>query len=129
MNKGNLRSFIVWTILAFALLGLYNFVQGPIISSDQSEISFSQLLAEVDAGNISDVEIAGDNITGHYSDGREFETFSPSDPTLVQRLYNSGVSITAKPQKNGGPTLIGVLISWFPMLLLIAVWIFFQLII
>ena len=126
MNKGNLRSFIVWTILAFALLGLYNFVQGPIISSDQSEISFSQLLAEVDAGNISDVEIAGDNITGHYSDGREFETFSPSDPTLVQRLYNSGVSITAKPQKNGGPTLIGVLISWFPMLLLIAVWIFFM---
>ena len=112
--------------MAFALLGLYNFVQGPIISSEQSEISFSQLLAEVDAGNISDVEIAGDNITGHYTDGREFETFSPSDPTLVQRLYNSGVSITAKPQKDGGPTLIGVLISWFPMLLLIAVWIFFM---
>ena len=126
MNNGNLRSFIVWTILAFALLGLYNFVQGPIISSDQSEISFSQLLAEVDAGNISDVEIAGDNITGHYTDGREFETFAPSDPTLVQRLYNSGVSITAKPMKDGGPTLIGVLISWFPMLLLIAVWIFFM---
>ena len=126
MNNGNLRSFIVWTILAFALLGLYNFVQGPIIPSDQSELSFSQLLAEVDAGNISDVEIAGDNITGHYTDGREFETFAPSDPTLVQRLYNGGVSITAKPQKDGGPTLIGVLISWFPMLLLIAVWIFFM---
>ncbi len=126
MNNGNLRSFIVWAILAFALLGLYNFVQGPIISSDQSELSFSQLLAEVDAGNISDVEIAGDNITGHYTDGREFETFAPSDPTLVQRLYDGGVSITAKPQKDGGPTLIGVLISWFPMLLLIAVWIFFM---
>tara|TARA_B100000929_G_scaffold288498_1_gene277100 strand:+ start:3958 stop:5871 length:1914 start_codon:yes stop_codon:yes gene_type:complete len=126
LNNGNLRSFIVWAILAFALLGLYNFVQGPIISSDQSELSFSQLLAEVDAGNISDVEIAGDNITGHYTDGREFETFAPSDPTLVQRLYNGGVSITAKPQKDGGPTLIGVLISWFPMLLLIAVWIFFM---
>jgi len=126
LNNGNLRSFIVWTILAFALLGLYNFVQGPIIPSDQSELSFSQLLAEVDAGNISDVEIAGDNITGHYTDGREFETFAPSDPTLVQRLYNGGVSITAKPQKDGGPTLIGVLISWFPMLLLIAVWIFFM---
>tara|TARA_B100001245_G_scaffold171339_1_gene130020 strand:- start:694 stop:2607 length:1914 start_codon:yes stop_codon:yes gene_type:complete len=126
LNNGNLRSFIVWAILAFALLGLYNFVQGPIISSDQSELSFSQLLAEVDAGNISDVEIAGDNITGHYTDGREFETFAPSDPTLVQRLYDGGVSITAKPQKDGGPTLIGVLISWFPMLLLIAVWIFFM---
>ncbi|MEE3294871.1 MAG: ATP-dependent zinc metalloprotease FtsH [Pseudomonadota bacterium] len=126
MNNGNLRSFIVWAILAFALLGLYNFVQGPIISSDQSEISFSQLLAEVDAGNISDVEIAGDNITGHYTDGREFETFAPSDPTLVQRLYKGGVSITAKPQKDGGPTLIGVLISLFTMLLLIAVWIFFM---
>ena len=126
MNNGNLKNFLVWAILAFSLLGLYNLVQGPMTGPIQSEISFSQLLAEVDNGNVTDVEISGDSISGHFSDGRGFSTFAPSDPTLIQRLYDKGVVINAKPTKEGGPTLLGVLISWFPMLLLIAVWIFFM---
>ena len=126
MNNGNLRNFIVWVILAFSLLGLYNLIDNPIVSKNQSEITFSQLLAEVDAGNVVDVEISGDNISGHYSDGRSFKTFAPSDPTLIDRLYNRGVSISAKPEKEGGSIFLNVLISWFPMLLLIAVWIFFM---
>ena len=126
MNNGNLRNFIVWVILAFSLLGLYNLIDNPIVSKSQSEITFSQLLAEVDAGNVVDVEISGDNISGHYSDGRSFKTFAPSDPTLIDRLYNRGVSISAKPEKEGGSIFLNILISWFPMLLLIAVWIFFM---
>ena len=126
MNNGNLRNFIVWVILAFSLLGLYNLIDNPIVSKNQSEITFSQLLAEVDAGNVLDVEISGDNISGHYSDGRSFKTFAPSDPTLIDRLYNRGVSISAKPEKEGGSIFLNILISWFPMLLLIAVWIFFM---
>ena len=126
MNNGNLRNFIVWIILAFSLLGLYNLIDNPIVSKNQSEITFSQLLAEVDAGNVVDVEISGDNISGHYSDGRSFKTFAPSDPTLIDRLYDRGVSISAKPEKEGGSIFLNILISWFPMLLLIAVWIFFM---
>jgi len=126
VNNGNLRNFIVWVILAFSLLGLYNLIDNPIVSKSQSEITFSQLLAEVDAGNVVDVEISGDNISGHYSDGRSFKTFAPSDPTLIDRLYNRGVSISAKPEKEGGSIFLNILISWFPMLLLIAVWIFFM---
>ena len=126
MNNGNFRNFIVWIILAFSLLGLYNLIDNPIVSKNQSEITFSQLLAEVDAGNVVDVEISGDNISGHYSDGRSFKTFAPSDPNLIDRLYNRGVSISAKPEKEGGSIFLNILISWFPMLLLIAVWIFFM---
>ena len=126
MNNGNLRNFIVWIILAFSLLGLYNLIDNPIVSKNQSEITFSQLLAEVDAGNVVDVEISGDNISGHYSDGRSFKTFAPSDPNLIDRLYNRGVSISAKPEKEGGSIFLNILISWFPMLLLSAVWIFFM---
>ena len=126
MNNGNLRNFIVWIILAFSLLGLYNLIDNPVVSKNQSEITFSQLLAEVDAGNVVDVEISGDNISGHYSDGRSFKTFAPSDPNLIDRLYNRGVSISAKPEKEGGSIFLNILISWFPMLLLIAVWIFFM---
>ena len=126
MNNGNLRNLIVWVILAFSLLGLYNLIDNPMAVNNQSEITFSQLLAEVDAGNVVDVEISGDNISGHYSDGRAFKTFAPSDPTLIERLYNRGVSISAKPSNEGGSVLLNILISWFPMLLLIAVWIFFM---
>jgi len=126
VNNGNLRNFIVWIILAFSLLGLYNLIDNPVVSKNQSEITFSQLLAEVDAGNVVDVEISGDNISGHYSDGRSFKTFAPSDPNLIDRLYNRGVSISAKPEKEGGSIFLNILISWFPMLLLIAVWIFFM---
>jgi len=126
LNNGNIRNFIVWTILAFSLLGLYNLIDNPAVINEKTEITFSQLLAEVDSGNVVDVEISGDNISGHYSDGRSFETFSPSDPTLIERLYNRGVSISAKPTKEGGSVLLNILISWFPMLLLIAVWIFFM---
>ena len=106
MNNGNLKNFLVWAILAFSLLGLYNLVQGPMTGPIQSEISFSQLLAEVDNGNVTDVEISGDSISGHFSDGRGFSTFAPSDPTLIQRLYDKGVVINAKPTKEGGPTLL-----------------------
>ena len=109
MNNGNLRNFIVWVILAFSLLGLYNLIDNPIVSKNQSEITFSQLLAEVDAGNVVDVEISGDNISGHYSDGRSFKTFAPSDPTLIDRLYNRGVSISAKPEKEGGSIFLNIL--------------------
>ena len=126
MNNGNIRNLIVWVILAFSLLGLYNLIDNPIAVNNQTEITFSQLLAEVDAGNVIDVEISGDDISGHYSDGRSFKTFAPSDPTLIERLYNRGVSISAKPAKEGGSVLLNILISWFPMLLLIAVWIFFM---
>ena len=126
MNNGNIRNLIVWIILAFSLLGLYNLIDNPMVVKNETEISFSQLLAEVDSGNVIDVEISGDNISGHYSDGRSFKTFAPSDPTLIERLYNRGVSISAKPEKEGGSVLLNILISWFPMLLLIAVWIFFM---
>ena len=111
MNNGNLRNLIVWVILAFSLLGLYNLIDNPIAVNNQTEITFSQLLAEVDAGNVIDVEISGDDIAGHYSDGRSFKTFAPSDPTLIERLYNRGVSISAKPAKEGGSVLLNILIS------------------
>ncbi len=70
--------------------------------------------------------IAGNTITGHFTDGRNFQTYAPNDPNLVDKLNQKGVKITAKPSEDDVPSLLGVLVSWFPMLLLIAVWIFFM---
>ena len=125
MNS-NFRNFAIWVIIALLLIALFNMFQNPSNRARANEISFSQLLTEVDNGKIRDVTIAGNQITGQYTDGNPFQTYAPNDPSLVQRLHDKNVKITAKPSDEDVPSLMGVLVSWFPMLLLIAVWIFFM---
>ncbi|PKQ09358.1 MAG: cell division protein FtsH [Alphaproteobacteria bacterium HGW-Alphaproteobacteria-12] len=123
----NFKNFAVWVLGALLLIALFNLFQNPAPQNGAgSEITFSRLLSDVDAGSVSAVTIQGEKISGTYSDGRKFSTYAPSDPSLVDRLYNKGVAITAKPSDENVPSLVGVLVSWFPMLLLIAVWIFFM---
>ncbi|MFD0986514.1 ATP-dependent zinc metalloprotease FtsH [Methyloligella solikamskensis] len=125
MNS-NFRNFAIWVFIGLLLIALFNLFQSPSSHVRGSEISFSQLLSDVDNGSVQDVTISGSQITGHYQDGRTFQTYAPNDPGLVERLYNKDVKITAKPSEDDVPSLMGVLVSWFPMLLLIAVWIFFM---
>jgi len=125
MNS-NFRNFAIWVFILLLLLALFNLFQNPSVRVRGNEISFSQLLTEVEGGSIQDVTIAGNQITGHFNDGRSFQTYAPTDPGLVDKLHQKGVKITAKPSEDDVPSLLGVLVSWFPMLLLIAVWIFFM---
>ena len=123
----NLKNVALWLFIAFIAFGLFNLFGGPGSDNSRSiELTYSQFLDEVDAGSITDVEIKGKDITGKYSDGRSFKTYEPNDPTLVDRLNQRGVNISAVPLDDGYPSLLGILISWFPMLLLIGVWIFFM---
>jgi len=122
----NFRNFAVWVIIALLLVALFNLFQGPAQRTSANEVSFSQLLAEVDNGKVRDVTISGNTITGHFSDGRAFQTYAPANADFVNRFYDQGVTITAKPVTDDVPSLLDVFVSWFPMLLLIAVWIFFM---
>jgi cell division protease FtsH len=123
----NLKNVALWIFIAFIAFGLFNLFGGPGSDNSRSiELTYSQFLDEVDAGSITDVVIKGKDITGKYSDGRSFKTYEPNDPTLVDRLNERGVNISAVPLDDGYPSLLGILISWFPMLLLIGVWIFFM---
>ena len=123
----NTRNLIVWVVVGLLLVSLFNFFQESQTSPDAREINFSQFVAEVEAGNVEEVVISGDSITGRLADGRRFSSYAPpNDPTLVNRLTERGVSITAKPDTSNAPTIWGILLSWFPMLLLIGVWVFFM---
>ncbi|MGB1965972.1 MAG: ATP-dependent zinc metalloprotease FtsH [Candidatus Micropelagos thuwalensis] len=123
----NTRNLIVWVVVGLLLLSLFNFFQESPTSSNAREINFSQFVAEVEAGNVEEVVISGDSITGKLADGRRFSSYAPpNDPTLINRLTERGVSITAKPDTSNAPTIWGILLSWFPMLLLIGVWVFFM---
>jgi cell division protease FtsH len=88
------------------------------------DISFSQLLTEVDQNHVRDVVIQGPEIHGTFTNGSSFQTYAPNDPTLVQRLYNGKVSITAKPPGDNVPWFVSLLVSWLPFIALIGVWIF-----
>ncbi|MGE3064354.1 MAG: ATP-dependent zinc metalloprotease FtsH [Hyphomicrobiaceae bacterium] len=126
MNS-NFRNFAIWVIIGLLLLALFNLFQNPTQSRRGNEISYSDLLAGVDAGNISDVVIAGRRITGTYRDkSGTFTTIAPDDPNLVERLNKKGVKITARPSEDEVPSILSVLVNWFPMLLLIGVWVFFM---
>ena len=123
----NLKNLLMWAIIIFLSIGLFNMFQDPKkISSNNSEMAFSKFLSEVDSGRVVEVQIQGNNISGVLSDGNNFTTFSPNYPNLVEKLSDKGVSITASPKEDKMPSLLGILLSWFPMLLLIGVWIFFM---
>jgi len=126
VNVGkNLTLWVVIALLVFALFNLFqggsSYTRGPHVP-----LAFSDFLAAVESNEIRDVTIQGSNISGHYRDGRNFATYAPDDPGLVQRLHKQGVRISAMPASEEAPTLWGLLMSWFPMLLLVGVWIFFM---
>ncbi len=122
----NLRNLMMWGVIVLLVLGLYNLFQNPGSIAGKTEMPFSTFLTEVDKGNIVSVDIRGSEISGNFRDGKGFKTYSPNYPNLVEKLSAKGVSITAGPREEKGPSLWGIILSWFPMLLLIGVWIFFM---
>ena len=94
--------------------------------NQKNNIIFSEFLSEVENGRVVQVEIQGNNVNGVLSNGQNFSTYVPNDPNLIEKLSEKGVSISASPLDEKMPSLFGILLSWFPMLLLIAVWVFFM---
>ena len=123
----NFKNLIMWGIIVLLSVGLFNLFQDPSkINIPSDNVPFSKFLSEVDSGRVVEVEIRGNNINGVLSDGSKFSTFSPNYPNLVEKLSDKEVSIIAAPLEEKMPSLLGILLSWFPMLLLIAVWVFFM---
>ncbi|MCH8214451.1 MAG: ATP-dependent zinc metalloprotease FtsH [Proteobacteria bacterium] len=124
MNFG--RNLALWVIIALLVFSLFNLFQGSSRQEAQAQLAFSDFVTAVESGEIRDVTMQGNTITGHYKDGRNFSTYAPDDANLVAKLTEGRVRISAVPADDGTPTFWGILISWFPMLLLIGVWIFFM---
>ncbi len=121
------RNIILWVIIVVLMVGLFNMFQGSSTREEQSEVAYSQFLAEVERGEVSSVVIEGDQITGTYKNNRPgFIVYAPDDPKLVERLVERDVLVKAKKPDGGLLALLMVLLNWFPMLLLIGVWIFFM---
>jgi len=122
----NMKNLMMWGVIVLLVAGLFNLFQKPNTQINSSQIPFSDFLNNLEDGRIVQVNIKGNNIEGILSDGTSFKTYAPNDPNLVEKLSSKGVNITATPIEDKMPSLLGILLSWFPMLLLIGVWVFFM---
>jgi len=122
----NLKNLMMWGVIVLLIVGLFNLFKNPKHPVASDTVPFSSFLKNVEDGRVVRVEIKGNDIEGVLADGTAFKTYAPNDPNLVEKLASKGVNITAAPQDNQMPSLWGILLSWFPMLLLIGVWVFFM---
>ncbi len=117
------KNLALWLVLGLMFLLLFNVFTRQ--HSREPEVVFSDFWASVEKGDVQEVTIQGNHIQGKYQSGESFKTFTPGDPDLVKMLRDRKVRIAAKPEDES-PWYMVLLVNWFPMLLLIGVWIFFM---
>jgi len=116
------KNLALWLVISLIMIMVFNVFNNP--KTSQHDIIFSDFIELVNSGQIQEVTIQGHNISGHYGTNT-FKTYAPDDPNLIELLRSKGVKISAKPEETP-PIWQTLIISWFPMLLLIGVWIFFM---
>jgi len=117
------KNITLWIVVSLVFVFLFQLFNQPNVRKE--EIVYSDFIAYLDKGQVTDVTIQGENIEGRLSDGKAFKLYAPQDPNLVSLLQERGVRIAAKPAE-GSSWYMTILISWLPILLLVAVWIFFM---
>lgn len=122
-----LRNLLFWAIIIGAsVLFFSNFDNNTFGNNNSTKLSFSEFLSKIDEGSIKDVTLQGNNAEGHFSDGSKFSTYMAYYPELIERLKHAGVKIEAVPLESKMNSFVAILASWFPLLLLIGVWIYFM---
>ena len=125
MNNQNKQIFI-WIFIFILMIIVFNILQGEGFSGRSESLAFSDFLNKIDTKQVSAVKIQGKYIEGSLSDGTKFTTYTADYPGLIDRLSTNGVYVDVSPPDTKMNYLFSIFVSWFPMLLLIGVWIFFM---
>ncbi len=121
---GNARNLAFWLVLFLLILALFNLFSGSGNTLQSQTVKYSEFIAQVNDGNVAQVTIDGENVRFRGSDGKDYVTIKPSDADLTPTLIEKGVSVSAEKQEQGG--FQSFLLTLFPFLLLIGVWIYFM---
>lgn len=124
MKNDMLKNILLWAAVALVLMSIFNHF-GSSTQSNNSRLDYSQFIDQVREGQISRVNIEGPTIRGVYNNGDAFTTYNPGDPGLMGDLLQNRVNVSSQPPEKQS-LLLQIFISWFPMLLLIGLWIFFM---
>ena len=122
--KANWKKYLPWVVFVAVAGLLLAMFQHQQTRTPAREITFSELLVQIDEGRVHDVTIAGNEILGHFNDNRPFQTFAPNDPTLISKLESKRVQISAKPGGDSPSWMSTLLVNGLPLLLFIGVWIY-----
>jgi cell division protease FtsH len=117
------KNLALWVVISLVMIALFNLFNKP--QGNKEPISYTDFMAMVEKGEVLSVTVQGEDIQGFLIGGKKFKTFAPRDTDLIKTLRANNVRITAKPIDES-PWYMTILISWFPMLLLIGVWVFFM---
>jgi cell division protease FtsH len=120
------KNLSLWLVISLMMILLFNMFNKP--RSTAEKINFSDFMAQIESGKITSVVIQGNDISGKFDgkDGKEFRTYKPySDADLTEKLLERKVTINAKPEEEKF-SWFSIFISWFPLILLVGVWIFFM---
>ena len=120
------RNIIIWLVFGAALLALFNLFQTSSSSTPGSQLAYSDFIAEVESQRIEEVVIEGRNLKGTTKNGRVVTSVMPEGTDVVAVLDANDVRIIASPEDSGMPSFLSILLSWFPMLLFIGIWVFFM---
>ena len=120
------KNIIIWLAAILFLSFMMSSFNQSAQKANSEKLAFSEFMNHVENKRVSEVVITGPEITGSYNDGTKFYTYAPYDPSMIETLRTNGVKVVAQPEDTSANTFWGVLISWFPMILLIGVWIFFM---
>ncbi|AJE03148.1 ATP-dependent zinc metalloprotease FtsH [Geobacter pickeringii] len=117
------KNLALWLVISLMMILLFNLFNKPRTTAER--LSYSDFIASVDAGKVNSVVIQGNDIIGKFSDGKEFRSYRPMDAMLSDKLLEKKVTVTAKPEEEK-VSWFSIFISWFPLLFLVGVWIFFM---
>ena len=117
------KNLALWLIVLLFMIALFNIFskQAPV----KTEIIYSEFTDALDRADVAEVKIQGHAIVGKFKNGKPFETFAPDDAALLEMMRSKKVKITVLPLEQSS-WWMSIFISWFPMLLLIVIWVFFM---
>ncbi|MFQ5458639.1 MAG: ATP-dependent metallopeptidase FtsH/Yme1/Tma family protein, partial [Myxococcota bacterium] len=117
------KTLVLWTVIVVMALLLFRVMMNPTVQ--ETKIDYSQLIARLDKGDVAEVTMKDQMVEGKFKNGDSFQTYLPGDAEITKRFEEHNVRIVVEPKKE--PAFWhAILLNWFPMLLLIAVWIFFM---
>ena len=117
------KNIALWLVISLMMILLFNLFNKP--KPVQEKLAYSDFITAVDGGKVSSVTIQGNDVSGKFSDGKEFRTYKPADALLSQKLLEKNIAISARPEEEKF-SWFSIFISWFPLILLVGVWIFFM---
>ena len=126
---GNMgRNIVIWIVIGVVLMAVFNVIQGSSsnTASGSSVVAYSDFVAQVESGDMHEVTIEGNNLYGVTRNNIAVKSYMPQGSDIVEILRENNVRIQARPDESNSPGIFSVLIGWIPMLLFIAIWIFFM---